>query len=236
MAERAPELALVLGAFLGLAVLGSGLALTDDPVTTTFLALAVSLPLFVYAVYHSEDPTGVLPPGIVLKGGLGLAGLTLLALALDVGSAEAIPLRFFVALFLALVVAFAATAYHVAYGRRRYGFPPGKVAVLTTLVAAALLAFALVVASAFYDGAAGTTVVLVAALDALLVFLAGGIYATTRGLRPRPRAARLLVGLGALLGVAVAGFGLLFASPGPWVVAGVAVVLGPAVLVALSRR
>ncbi|MFC6725641.1 hypothetical protein ACFQE1_14955, partial [Halobium palmae] len=75
MAERVPEFALVLGAFLGLVVLASGLLLTDDPTTTALLALALSLPPFAYAVHHSEDPTTALPPGIVLKAGLGLAGV-----------------------------------------------------------------------------------------------------------------------------------------------------------------
>jgi hypothetical protein len=238
MAQRVPEVALVLGAFLGLVVLGTGLLFTGDATTTTLVALAVSLPLFGYAVRHSEDPTTALPPPTVLKGGLGLAGVALVALlGLSTGAAESLPLAFFLALFVALVVALTSTAYYVQYGRRRYGFPPGKVAVLTTFTALALLAFALLVAETLYAGSERvTTLVAVAALDALLIFLAGGVYAVSRGLRPRPAAARLLVGGGALFGVAVAAVGVAVGSLGPWVVAGGTVILGPAVLAALARR
>ena len=63
-----------------------------------------------------------------------------------------------------------------------------------------------------------------------------GVYAVSRGLRPRPAAARLLVGGGALFGVAVAAVGVAVGSLGPWVVAGGTVILGPAVLAALARR
>ncbi|SFL27648.1 hypothetical protein SAMN04487950_3191 [Halogranum rubrum] len=223
MSRRVPEFALVIGGFLALTVLATGVAFTGDVARSVLTAAIVGTPFGVYAVHHSDDPTTVLPPQLVLAGAAVLGGLLLVAAV--PGSTERLPRRLLYALFVALVVGLPLATYAVRYGDLR-PLPPRPTAAGSALVGLALL----VVGPLVGDAVLG-------AVDAVLVFLAGNGYADAHGVGPTRRVRRALVVAGGLLCVGLVALGIVVGSTTtlfPWVVAGIAAALAPSLHYALS--
>jgi hypothetical protein len=223
MSRRVPEFALVTGGFLALTVLVSGVVFTGDVARSVLTAAIVGTPFGVYAVHHSDDPTAVLPPRVVLATAALLAGV--LFVAAVPGPVERLPRRLLYALFVALAVGVPLAAYAVNYGRLR-PIPPRATAVGTALLGVVLL----VVGPLVGDAVLG-------AVDAVLVFLAGSGYADVHGVGTSRRMRRALVVAGGLLCVALVGLGVVLGSSAtllPWLVAGIAAALAPSLHYALS--
>lgn len=223
MSRRVPEFALVTGGFLALTVLGVGVAFTGDLVRSALTAVIVGYPFGLYAVSHSDDPTDVLPPRVVLPAA-AVAGASLLVAAVP-GGTERLGGRLLYALFAGLVVALPPAAYAVAYGRLR-PLPPRPTA------AGAAVAGALLLVAGPLAGDA-----VIGAADALLVFLAGVGYADVHGVGASRRTRRLLVVAGGVFSLLLVGVGLVVGSTTtllPWVVAAIAAALGPSIHYALS--
>lgn len=221
MSRRVPEFALVTGGFLALTLLVVGVAFTGDVVRSTLTAAVVGYPFALYAVHHSDDPTAVLPPRLVLSATAVVAvGVLLTAF---VGPLEGLPRRLLSALFAALAVGLPPAVYAVRYGGLE-PLPPRPTLVGSALGGATLL----VVGPAVGDA-------VVAAADALLVYLAGNGYADSHGVGTSHRLRRLLVVAGGLLSLLlVAGGVLLGPTLLPWVLAGVTAALAPSLHYALS--
>lgn len=223
MSRRVPEFALVTGAFLALTVLGVGVAFTGDLVRSALSAVVVGYPFGLYAVSHSEDPTTVLPPRVVLPAA-AVVGASLLVAAVP-GATAQLGGRLLYALFASLVVSLPPAAYAVTYGRLR-PLPPRETAAVAAVAGALLLVVGPLVGDA-----------VIGAADALLVFLAGVGYADVHGVGTSRRVRRLSVVAGGLFSLCLVGVGLVVGSTTtllPWVVAGIAAALGPSIHYALS--
>lgn len=223
MSRRVPEFALVIGGFLALTVLVTGVTFTGDVARSVLTAAIVGMPFGVYAVHHSDDPTTALPPQLVLTGAAVLGGLLLVAAV--PGAADRLPRRLLYALFVALVVGLPLAAYAVQYGELR-PLPPR-----VTAVSAALVGLALLVAGPLVGDA------VLGAVDAVLVFLAGNGYADAHGVGTSRHVRQALVVAGGLLCVVLVALGIVLGSTTtllPWVVAGVAAALAPSLHYALS--
>jgi len=190
--RRAPELALVTGLLLAVPIGGFALWATGDVSRSLLTGAGLLYPFAVYAVYHDDDPTTVLPPRAVAVAG-GLLGAVPFA---DAVVADAplpgVALR---GAFLGLLVAAPAWAYALGYGRAAR-LPDGRLSLAGAGVAgAALLLVGLLVGTPF--GAAA----------ALVVWLTGALAARSAGFRATEDARLGAVGAGVVLGVA-----LLFAT------------------------
>jgi hypothetical protein len=226
MSQRVPEFALVIGGFLALTVLVTGVVFTGDVARSTLTAAVVGLPFGVYAVHHSDDPTTVLPPRVVLAGAALLGCVLFVAAVPEMpGRTDSLPRRLLYALFVALVVGLPLATYAVKYGDLR-PLPPRATAAVTAALGVVLL----VVGPLVGDAVLG-------AVDAVLVFLAGRGYADVHGVGASRRVRRALVAAGGLLCVGLVGLGAVVGSAEtllPWVVAGVAAALAPSLHYALS--
>ena len=224
MNRRAPELALVTGLLLAIPLAGFALWATGDVSRSLLTGVALLYPFVVYAVYHDEEPTVVLPPGIVAIGG-SLLGAVLVAdvvVAADAGRRATAALR---GVFLGLLVAAPAWAYALGYGRaaRR---SDGRLSLVAGAVAGgALLVAGLLVGTPF--GAAG----------ALVLWLIGALAARTAGFRATEDARLGAVGTGVVLGVALLFVTLVAGrTTAPAVLSAVALALAPALYYGLTVR
>ncbi len=194
MSRRVPEAALAVGVLLSLSfvafvVLVQGAAALSGtaPLATLAVAVAVLYPFAVWSVYHSEDPTWALPPDAVA----GAAGVTAL-LALAVGTLRSAPL---LGVSVAVLTVLPPVAYWVTAEETRR-VPPRPV-----LAGAGVAALGIVLLGVAVEGP------LVAAVDALAVFLPAVAYhvrADGRRLAPVPTLGLGLAGVAAVAGVAVA--------------------------------
>ena len=222
--RHVPEFALVTGVFLALSFLVAGLVLTGDTVRTLLTSLVILYPFSAYAVTHSVDPTGVLPPRVTST----LAVVVALVLAGSVlAAAETVATELPYALFLGALVVVPPAAYHVRYGTdadRLNPLTPSQTAVATSVGAVAVLGYGLLVGGAVF-----------AAATALLSFLAGAVYARSRGARLTVRTRRGLVVAGAVVGVGVVFFGIVRGdSPASWLLVGLCLVAAPTLFYALT--
>ncbi|MFC5367015.1 hypothetical protein [Salinirubrum litoreum] len=217
MSRRVPELALLTGVFLGLSLFVAGVLFTGDVPLTTLSAVVVCYPFAGYAVYHSPDPTTVLPPRIVAAAGVLVGAVAGLWALVGAGGADLLPVGL-LAGFVVLVVALPPLAYAVAYGEEPLPIPAS-----VALGAGTIAGIGFLVAGLLADA------VFLASVNAVLAFLAGALYAGTRGLDPVRRFGRGVVLAGALLGTALVAGGVLVGPPEPWIVEGVAVSLATTV-------
>lgn len=214
VSRRTPELSLVVGLVLGggtaafvlfAGVVEFGFAAAVHPAALALVALGY--PFAGYAIVHAEDPTNVLPPTPVLVGaGTLAAGLAVVGVVLG---------RPFFGLFVALCVTLPPAAYHVGYGVSRNPLTPDRTFVVAGLAAAGVL---------FAGLASGDP--LFATVDALLLFVAAGVYRDRRG-SARGGPDRLTV-VGGAVGVAllVVAYGLFVAaSPIPALATALAVLI-----------
>jgi hypothetical protein len=213
MSRRVPELALLTGLFLGLSLFIAGVLFTGNVPLTTLSAVVVCYPFAGYAVHHSPDPTEVLPPRVVAVAGVLVGSVAGLWALVDVEPVNLLPVGL-IAGFVALVVALPTLAYAVVYGERPLPIPAPVALVAGTVAAVGFLVAGLL-----------ANAVLLASVNAMLAFLAGALYASSRGFDPVRRFGRGVVLAGALLGTALVAGGVLVGPPEPWIVEGVAVSL-----------
>lgn len=164
MSRRAPEFALLTGlvlavAYVGFVALVTGGAAILDPgqlVGTVAVAVIVAYPFAAYAVHYDEDPTTVLPP-VPVAVAVGLVA----ALVAGGGVFAGVPVE---GLVVALLAALPVFAYAVGYAG--VDLPPARpVAAVAILCGLGVLAAGLAVGPPS-----------LAALAALLCFLAGAAY------------------------------------------------------------
>lgn len=219
MNRRAPELALLTGVLLAAPIGAFALWATGDLSRSLLTGVGLLYPFAVYAIYHDDDPTTVLPPRAVAVAGT-VAGAVLVADAVATAGVAGATLR---GAFLGLLVAAPAWTYAVRYAPAR-ALPDGRVLLLVGAVGgAALLLAGFHVETPF--GAAA----------ALVLWITGAIAARTAGFAATPTARLGAVAGGVVLGVAVL-FAALFAdsvSPAT-VLSAVAVALAPAVYYGLT--
>jgi hypothetical protein len=224
--RHVPEFALVTGAFLSLSFLVAAVALTGDIVRSLLTAVVICYPFAAYAITHSDDPTGVLPPRITSVSAV-VVGCVLAGSALVAASPGSLASELPYALLLGAGVVLPPAAYHARYGSREERLNP--LSPVATVVAASVVAVAVLA----YGLLVGGTVF--AAATALLSVLAGGVYARARGARLSVRTRRRFVAGGAVAGVGVALAGLTRGSArASWVLVGLCVVAAPTLFYALT--
>lgn len=219
MNRRAPELALLTGVLLAAPIGAFALWATGDLSRSLLTGVGLLYPFAVYAIYHDDDPTGVLPPRAVAAAGT-VAGAVLVAdAAATVGDAGA-TLR---GTFLGLLVAAPAWTYAGAYAPNR-ALPDGRILLLAGAVGGATLLLAGLSLGTPFGAAA-----------ALVLWITGAITARAAGFAATPTARLGAVAGGVVLGVAVL-FAALFAgsvSPAA-ILSAVALALAPAVYYGLT--
>ncbi|WP_277554363.1 hypothetical protein [Halobaculum limi] len=221
MNRRAPELALLTGFLLALPIGAFALWATGDVTRSLLTGVGLLYPFAVYAVYHDDDPTTVLPTRAVAVAGT-LVGLILVgdAVVTASGDVAAATLR---GTFFGLLVAAPAWAYAVAYTPARR-LPDGRRSLLVGGVAGAVLLLAGVGLGSPFGAAA-----------ALLVWVASALAARSAGFYATEDTRLGAVGVGVVLGLAV-----LFAAlvsgrvSATAVVSAVALALAPAVYYGLT--
>jgi len=216
--ERVPEFALAAGVAVALTALAAGVLLGAGLRATLVLGGLALAPFLAYAVHHSPDPTGVLPPRPV-AGLAGVAGLLALGDAVLAAGPAGLPAG------LALATAFAlpALAYLARYDPAGPPLAPRTAALAAAPVTVAVLAVG-----------AGLGRPLLGAATALAVGLAGARHAVAGGLVPSARTRRRVVAALVLAGIGLAGAGLA-GSAGAAVVAGAALALGGGLFGVLAR-
>lgn len=221
MNRYAPELALVTGGLLGV-VFGGFVLLSLGEVYSAIVATAVAgYPFAAYATHTSEDPTGVLPPRIVV----GMAAVAASVVLADVvRSFPAGRRTLLFGLLLALCVFLPVAAYGGRHGAAPKRLPAWPLAAVTTLLAAGIVAV----------GASAAP--LYATTSGLLVFLAGTVFADARVRLGRRRRRQIpLVGL--LIASALVVLGSLLGGPlDPWVLGAVVAAFGPLVFYGLTAE
>jgi hypothetical protein len=221
MNRYAPELALVTGGLLAV-VLGAFVLFSLGDVYSAVVAAAVAgYPFVAYATHTSEDPTGVLPPRVVVAVGALAAGVVFFDVV------ESFPAGTRTLLFgwlLALCVFLPVAAYGARYGSLPTVLPARPVAAVTTLAAAGTVAF----------GASAAP--LYATASSLLVFVAGVTFANARGGVDRRRRRQLpLAGL--LTASVLVVVGTLLGGPlEPWVLGALVAAFGPLVVYGLTAE
>lgn len=223
-----PELALLAGGVMGVSFAGFSLWATVDVTRSLLAGVGLLYPFAAYAVYHDDDPTGVLPPWPVLATASLLGGLILLDVAFGVGTGGTptggIGARgALTGLALALVVVLPPAAYTVVYGSR-----PDWLSSRGVVVSAGVCGFLLPLVGALVGNP------LFGALDGLLVGLAGGFTGRAWGYRPTRRTGLRLLTAGGLAATFVVGVGIATGDPGRWLIAALVFLLGPALYHALT--
>ncbi|QZY00632.1 hypothetical protein [Halobaculum rubrum] len=219
MNRRAPELALVTGLLLAAPVGAFALWATGDLSRSLLTGVGLLYPFAVYAIYHDDDPTSVLPPRAVAVAGTVAGAVLVVDAAATAGVTDA-TLR---GTFLGLLVAAPAWTYAVTYTPVRT-LPDGRVLMLAGAVGgAALLLVGFSVETPF--GAAA----------ALVLWITGAIAARAAGFAATPTARLGAVAAGVVLGVAVL-FAALFAGSvsSAAVLSAVTLALAPAVYYGLT--
>ncbi|QZP36613.1 hypothetical protein [Halobaculum magnesiiphilum] len=221
MNRRAPELALLTGLLLAAPTGAFALWATGDISRSLLTGVGLLYPFALYAIYHDDDPTTVLPPrAVALAGTVVGAVLVADATVTATGGVADATLR---GTFLGLVVAAPAWAYAVGYAPAR-SLPGGRAILLTGAVGgAALLLAGLLLGTPF--GAAA----------ALLVWVFGALAARSAGLAVTPTARLGAVAGGVVLGVAVLFAALIAGSVSlAAVLSALALALAPAVFYGLT--
>lgn len=192
--RRVPEAALAVGVLLSatfvvfvVLVQRERLLAGTEPLSTLAVAVALLYPFAVWAVYHSDDPTWALPPRAVAAAAGALA-----VGALAVGALRSAPL---LGVSVALLTLLPPLAYWLTAAETER-VPPRPL-----LAAGAVGALAIVCLGVAVEGP------LVAAVDALALFLPAVAYHAREARRPLSPA--LTLGLGtagtaAVVGVALA--------------------------------
>ena len=223
MNRRAPELALLTGLLLALPIAAFAQWATGDVTRSLLTGVGLLYPFALYAVYHDDDPTTVLPARAVGVAGT-LAGVVLLGDALaTTGDATRIPTATLRGAFLGLLVAAPAWAYAVV-NTPRHRLPDGRVFLVAGGGAgAALLLAGLLVGSPFGPAAA------------LVVWVVGALAARVAGFYAPEDTRLTAVGAGVVLGLAVLFAALLVdAVSAAAVLSAVALALAPAVYYGLT--
>ena len=220
MNRYAPELALIAGGLLGVVFGGFVLVSVGEFYSAVVVGAVFGYPFAAYAVRTDDEPTTVLPPRpVVVIGGLLAGGILVDVVRLSSPTASALlfGLPFALGVFLPLA------AYGVRYGSPPAWLPPRRVEWGCTVLAAGLLAAGIGVGA----GVSGS-------VSALLVYVAGGVFAARplpgRRSQQRPRLVAGLLAAGGLVTAGVATGGPL----DPWVTAALAAAFGPLLVVALT--
>jgi hypothetical protein len=222
--RHVPEFALVTGAFLSLSFLVAGLLLTGDLTRTLLTSVVILYPFAAYAVTHSPDPTGVLPPRVTSLAAVAVGSVLAGSVVVPASGSVATDLPF--ALFLGACVVAPPAAYHARYGSRGERLnpcPPVVTALVTTAVALFVLGYGLLVGGTLF-----------AAATALLAFVGGTVYARACGARLATRTRRRFVAGGAVAGVGVVLVGLTREASTAWLLVGLCVAAAPTLFYALT--
>ncbi|MFC7135978.1 hypothetical protein [Halobaculum litoreum] len=221
MNRRAPELALLTGFLLAVPIAAFAGWASGDVTPSLLTGVGLLYPFALYAVYHDDDPTTVLPPRVVAVVGT-LAGLVLVGDAVATAGAR-LPVAVLRGTFLGLLVAAPTWAYGVVYTPARR-LPDGRAFLVAGGVAgAALLLAGLLVATPF--GAA----------SALVVWVLGALAARVAGFYATEDSRLVAVGVGVVLGVGVLFAALLAGAVSTAaVLSSVALALAPAVYYGLT--
>ncbi|MFO7834262.1 MAG: hypothetical protein R6V31_09480 [Halohasta sp.] len=218
MNRYAPELALVAGGLLGTVFGGFVLVSVGEFYSAAVVGAVFGYPFAAYAVHTDPDPTTVLPPGpIVAIGGLLAAGILVDVVRLFSPTASTLlfGLPFALGVFLPLA------AYAARYGSPPRWLSPRRVEWGCTAVAVGLLA-AGIAAGAAVTGSA----------SALLVYLAGGLFATRPAVDGTSHSRRRLVA-GLIVAAGLLTAGVAVGGPlDPWVTTALAAIFGPLLVAA----
>jgi hypothetical protein len=219
--RRAPELALLTGLLLAAPIGVFALWATGDLSRSLLTGVGLLYPFAVYAVYHDDDPTTVLPPRIVAAAGT-LVGVATVADSVAT-AASAVDVAALRGAFLGLLIAAPAWAYAVGYARPR-SLPEWQVLLVGGGVAGAALLLAGVLLATPFGAAA-----------ALVVWVTGALAARRAGFVASADTRLGAVAAGIVLGVAVLFAALLTGSVSPAaVISAVALALAPAVYYGLT--
>ncbi|ELZ94975.1 hypothetical protein C440_07862 [Haloferax mucosum ATCC BAA-1512] len=218
MTERVPEFALLVGVFLGLSAVVSGVVLTGELFRSLLSGVVVCYPFAAFGVVRSDNPTEALSPRLVTVFGAVL-GVVMLLVALFERPDDILS-----GVVASLVVALPPAAYATHFGADVNPLSPGQTLAVTAAVGATFLA------SAPLFGTLNAVV-------GLLVGLPGALYADARGLRLTHRQRRLSIVAGVLAGVAVAWLSIVMRLPlAPTTATAAALILAPSLFVAITRE
>ncbi|RYJ15244.1 hypothetical protein ELS19_15690 [Halogeometricum borinquense] len=222
MSRRVPEFALIIGVFFGLSALVFGLVFQWSLFAIVVVAAVGTYPFVAFGLLRDDDPAAVIPPDWVFFAGVFWGLLGVFGVLVDNVSLSALP--FAAAIGLALVLPPA--AYAVRHDADVNPLSATQTLALGLIAAASLLLVGLV---------SGRPIL--AVIDAVLVAVAAGLYATARGVRFDARTRRNSVAVGAVLGVALIAVGVVRGGRlTDWVLVGSAVTFTPSLYVVLSRR
>lgn len=213
MAERAPELVLLVGLVLGTTALTTGLAFGVGPGRSIILFAIGCYPFAAYAIHHDDDPAAILLPRVIV--GLGMISGAIVL----VDSARRLPSTDLVYAFsLAIVVSLPPAAYGARYGTPPAALHPAIGAATGLLVGAVAL-----VANAVLGGPPA------GAIGGGLLIVAGIRYGSRRGPVIAYRR-RLIVPIGIGFAVILLALGIWTGDPlDSWLAAAVVSIAAPAV-------
>ncbi|MGQ4556711.1 hypothetical protein [Halobellus sp. GM3] len=224
MTRRVPEFAVLIGVFLGVSVVVTGITLGWSLYDTVVVAALVSYPFVGFGVVRDDDPAATIRPRWVLAAGGTVAGLGALSVLLDRPAlAPETPL---VAWLVGLVLFAPPAAYAVRYGADVNPLSPETTVLVGAAVGLALAVAGLLVDSPLTGVAAGAVSGLGAAL-----------YGTARGVDPDARTKRLAASGGGLIGLGIVAIGVVRGGAlGEWLLVGAAAALVPSLYAALTAE
>ncbi|WP_336024497.1 hypothetical protein [Halobellus salinisoli] len=220
MSRRVPEFAVIIGVFLGLSVVVTGVTLGWGLYATVVVGALVSYPFVGFGIVRDDDPAATLRPRWLLAGGAVIAASGSLGVLVDDLTAGG-ALR---AALVGIALAAPPAGYAAHFGADVNPLSP-RTSVLLGAAAGVVLALS------------GTLVgdPLVGVAAGVICALGGALYGSVRGVDVDRRTKRRAAAGGGLLGVGVVVVGLVVdGALGEWLLVGTAIALVPSLYAALT--
>ena len=222
MSRRVPEFAVIIGVFLGLSVVVTGVTLGWGLYATVVIGTLVSYPFVGFGIVRDDDPAATLRPRWLLAGGVAIAAAGSLGVLLDDPTAAGV-LR-------ATLVGVVLVGPPAAYAAH-FGADVNPLAPRTSVFVGVAVGVVLAVSGPFVgEPLIGVAVGVICALGAAL-------YGSVRGVDVDHRSKRRAAAGGAVVGVGIVGVGVATGGTlGEWLLAGMTVALIPSLYAALTMN
>ncbi|WP_049985082.1 hypothetical protein [Halobellus rufus] len=220
MSRRVPEFAVLIGIFLGLSVVVTGITLGWGLYATVVLGALVSYPFVGFGIVRDDDPAATLRPRWLLAGGVVVAAAGSLGVVLEDPTAAGL-LR---AALVGLVLVAPPAGYAAHFGAGVNPLSPRTSVAVGAATGVVLAISGPLVGEPLVGVAAG-----------VLCALGAALYGAARGVDFERRTKRRAAAAGGVVGLGIAAVGVVTAGPlGEWLLVGVAVAFVPSLYAALT--